>query len=518
MIQFIDEMPQNITAIKISGKLTESDLDSLLYDLGHSSHIQENLQLLILFEDFEGWPDGSLIKITRFLISNRGSLAQIALVGGGGETLLERMPSFLPGLEIERFETEADARAWLVDDDDHWTVNPTRFDGKIRAPKDMRILIVGAGVAGLTLASMLQQRDMQPVVVEDAEEFGKIGYVIILLSAGGRILKGLGAHDELHKHGIYVQNYDIANSQGETLREHNVDQTYAPLFGYSYSIYRPALVDVIKQSMQDQSVIRMGTTVDAIKQTNDEVHVTFSDGSEGTFDLVVGADGLHSRVRNLVFGEVDMIYSGLHGWAWWGEKNAEFDHRAVEHWGTGGAFGLYPTEDRLCIVGVVNQEPGLEDDPATRKQRIREHFSDWGGWVPYGLDQLDGMDDDEIFHDDFYYGNQRHWYRGRVVLAGDSVHAFSPISGMGASMAMESAAVLAEELCYVDSRYIDQALRKYQDRRQDRVFGLQKQAQAFGNVVTSGNPMVTSLRNLSVRHIDDGPVHHFLARIPYEPV
>jgi len=517
--QILSNMPENIMGIKIINDVTSEDVDAVIMQLSNSANVQDNIRLMIEFEDFTGWPVDTHHKMAGFMLNHRDPIKRIALVGRKDDpSVLERMLSMVPGLMMERFADKKTAQAWLMEDDNYWTVDPTRYEGTVRQPKDMRILIVGAGVAGLTLASMLQQRDMSPVVVEDAPEFGSIGYVIILMSAGSRVLKGLGGYEAVQEHGVQVQSYDIATTDGEILRQHGVADWYAPLFGNSYSIYRPTLVDVIKNTMKDQSVIRMGTTVDTIEQTNEEVNVTFSDGTEDTFDLVVGADGLHSRMRELVFGDVEMSYSGLRGWAWWGEKNDDFDNRALEYWGNGGAFGLYPTEDRLCIVGVIRADEDEDDSAEHRKSLIRKHFKGWGGKVDYGLDQLDDMDAKDIFHDAFYYGNQPHWYHGRVVLAGDAVHPFSPISGMGASMAMESAAVLAEELCYVDSQFIDQALRKYQERRKFRVTTLQEQARRFEDVVTSGNSIVESLRYFSVGHIDNGPVHHFLARIPYQPV
>lgn len=518
MYTFLEETTRDIIGLKLSGEVDADELDVIIKQLNLSIRQQGKINMLVIFEDFEGWKMNTAWMLTRFFAKNMGSISRIALIGEGANRLEELLPEVFR-VDVQTYNDKDKALNWLGDDKDHWTVDPVHFKGEVRQPKDMRILIVGAGVAGLTLAAMLQQRDMNPVVVEDAKEFGKIGYVIILMSAGGRILKGLGVHDQLHEHGVLVHNYDISDKNGDVMRSHEVNTTFSPLYGDSFSIYRPDLVSVIKGGMKDDSVIRMGTTVDAIEQTDEEALVTFSDGTQEAFDLVVGADGLHSKVRELTFGEVDMIYSGLHGWAWWGEKNEEFDHRALEHWGDdGGAFGLYPTEDRLCIVGVISTEEGQEEDASDRKARIREHFKDWGPWVQYGLDELETMDNDEIFHDDFYYGDQKHWYRGRVVLAGDSVHAFSPISGLGASMAMESAAVLAEELCYVDSRYIDQALRKYEERRKMRVSLLRNQARAFSEAVTADSDALAGIRNMAVRYVADGPLHHFLARIPYEPV
>ena len=523
MYKQLDVRQENIVAYQLSGNITSEKLDEFADKLEEHFDLTKSVNLLLELKDFDEWDVRKSFSLSRFLLSQNNKLSRIAFVTVTNDDdlkVIEQLIPFLSGVEIERFDNVENAKKWLKENEgsDHWTVDPTRYRGEARSPKDLRILIVGAGIAGLTLASMLQQRDMSPEVVEDAEEFGKIGYVIILMSAGARILKGLGVYHQLGERGVLVHKYDIASTDGEILRSHKVTETYSPLFGNCYSIYRPALVDVIKRSMKDDSVIRMGTTVRNIEQTNDEVTVTFTDGTEGTYDLVVGADGLHSKVRELTFGQVEMIYSGLHGWAWWGDLDDEFSHRALEYWGTGGAFGIYSTADRLCLVGVAEIDASLPDEPHDRKERILKHFSDWKGHVPHGLDELKTMDVNEIFHDDFYYGDQEHWYKGRVVLAGDSVHAFSPISGMGASMAIESAAVLAEELCYVDSRFIDQALRKYQERRQPRANMLRKQARAFGDVVTAENAVFTGIRNVGVRHIADGPLHHFLARIPYEPV
>ena len=519
MYKFFEDTTKNTVGLRLSGDISGKDLREIFDAIDKKIRIQQNSRLLLEFDDFNGWPLEGLFTLTGFFLKHRGDVDRLALVGSNES--IERIEQALPvvaGMEIEHFDNTDAARRWLDENDDHWAVDPSKYAAQTRYPKDMRILIVGAGVAGLTLAAMLQQKGIQPDIVEDAPEFGHLGYVIILMQAGSRILKGLGVHQDLYEHGVAVSNYDIADTDGNVLRSHTVGDSYASVFGDSFSIYRPALIDVIRGAV-DESAIQMGTTVDHIEQTNDEVMVTLSDGSQKTYDLVIGADGAHSKMRDLVFGDVEMIYSGLHGWAWWGEQHDAFTDRVLEHWGTGGAFGLYPTADRLCVVGVVKTEAGQPDDPETRKQRIREHYKDWSSkWVHHGLDELDDMKSEDLFHDDFYYGAQQHWYRGRVVLAGDSVHAFSPISGLGASMAMESAATLAEELSYVDSRFIDQALRKYEDRHKQRVFLLRNQARTFGGIVTTEQPAFAGLRNLAVRYIEQGPVHKLLARIPYEPV
>lgn len=121
--------------------------------------------------------------------------------------------------------------------------------------------------------------------------------------------------------------------------------------------------------------------------------------------------------------------------------------------------------------------------------------------VPNILEQLDRPE--EMWHDNFVYLSAKRWHKGRVVLAGDSVHAFSPTSGLGAVMAMESAAVLAEELCRADSRRLSRALELYEARRKQRIRKLQRGARVFDRVPVAESPAVANVRDFVLSHISD---------------
>lgn len=182
----------------------------------------------------------------------------------------------------------------------------------IRYGPEMRVLIVGGGIAGLTLAGLLQQCGFQPVVVEKSPNYGEAGYVLGLFPAGSRIFKGLGLYPRLEDAGVELARYEVANAQGECLHVYHFG-TLAESYGPTLGISRTALVDVLRSGISSEC-LRLGTTVELLTQTPDEAQATFSDGSAETFDLVVGCDGLCSRTREMIFGDAPLTYLGLTGW------------------------------------------------------------------------------------------------------------------------------------------------------------------------------------------------------------
>ena len=114
----------------------------------------------------------------------------------------------------------------------------------IRYGPDMKILIIGGGVAGLTLAGLLERRGFTPRLVERAPAFGKVGYVIVIWPSGSRVLKGLGAYEKLLEEGCQFTNYYISNYQGEVIKTYSIDPV-AEKYGPIISIYRPELIDTL---------------------------------------------------------------------------------------------------------------------------------------------------------------------------------------------------------------------------------------------------------------------------------
>ena len=374
-------------------------------------------------------------------------------------------------------------------------VDPDKYRLPVKYGPEMRILVVGGGIAGLTLTGLLQQRGFKPTLVEQIAEYGTIGYVIVLWPSGSRILKGLGVYRSLLDVGLQFTTYNVSDERGQMLHSYSV-QNVTEKYGPMLSTYRPDLINVIKEAV-DLDSIRMSTTVDKIDQTNDEVYVTFSDGTEETYDLVVGCDGVRSKTRDLVFGDVPLSYSGMTGWSFWVKPNIAKTLQIAEYWGTGKFFGIWPTKGRLSVFTSIRDNVQEPDPVESRIDRIRENFKNFGGLVPEILESLN--DPNEIFHGHYNDLRMKKWHKGRVVLVGDAAHAILPTAGGGVSMAMESAAVLVDELCRADSKYIEQAFESYITRRRSRVDKIQNQSRMMSKFAFADSRLVSSMRDFLMR-------------------
>lgn len=359
----------------------------------------------------------------------------------------------------------------------------------------MRILIAGGGVAGLTLCGLLERRGFSPLVVEKAPEFGRVGYVIVIWPSGSRILKGLGLYENLEEVGCAFTSYNISNSRGEIINRYTIDPV-AEKYGPIISIYRPDLIDILRGAVSESS-IRMDTAVASVEQTGDSVTVVFSDGTSGTYDLVVGCDGIRSATRREVFGDVPLTYSGMSGWGFLANPDICGTDGIVEYWGKGKFLGMWPTRGQLAVFTSVRSKSGALRDAGSKVETLRRHFGGFGGVVPEILRGLGNPRD--IYYDEYNDLRMKNWSRGRVVLVGDSAHAILPNAGAGASMAMESAAVLAEELCRTDSRYFAHSLARYESRRKSRVDKVQNQSRLMGKFIYTESEILSSVRDYAMK-------------------
>jgi 2-polyprenyl-6-methoxyphenol hydroxylase-like FAD-dependent oxidoreductase len=380
--------------------------------------------------------------------------------------------------------------------------NPISYRGRVRYGPEMRVLIVGGGIAGLTLAALLEQRGFSPVIVEKAPGYRSAGYVLGLWPAGSRILKGLKLFSRFCDAGLECSRYVVANEAGEVLHAFSflpVVKRYGPLVDISHR----ALIELLRSVVSEKRV-RFGVTVREIAATPEGARVVFDDDCVELFDVVVGCDGIRSKVRDLVFGDGALEYARITGWAFWLSPELLPPPEVLEYWGAGKFVGIYPTRNRLCVVAAAQSPPNVHDAVETRIERLRSTFGGFGGRVPWALAQLSNPED--IFHDDFGNVSSEQWSRGRVLLIGDAAHAILPTGGMGASLAMESAAVLAEELCRTDSRLLTYALDRYAARRRPRVDRIQTQSRRLGRVMFAGNALLTRLRNRALRIMADEPL------------
>ena len=376
----------------------------------------------------------------------------------------------------------------------------------------MRVLIVGAGVAGLALAGLLARQGHEPVLVDKRPETADPGYAIALWPQGTRVLHALGAHDAFVRRSEPMRRYCLQDASGQRIGSYDAHELTAR-FDPVGCIERAALLELIESASDGAIGLRHGLSVERLVQADAHVDVDFSDGSRGSFDLVVGADGMHSRVRELLAGRLAERDTGWGCFVWWGDAALVDRGVTSETWGAGRFLGLYPCRDRVCVIVGAPLDVLQPAQHEGRGDRLRRLLAPLG--VP--LDALFARaprDSEALYLWPMADVRAPRWVHGRVALVGDAAAGFLPTAGIGASMALESAAVLADELSRSDAAHLPNALALYVKRRCPRVLAAQDQSRWLARAVFMRSPLLVSLRNRALRHVSlrrmVGPIYRQL--------
>jgi FAD-dependent urate hydroxylase len=322
----------------------------------------------------------------------------------------------------------------------------------------VRTLIVGAGVAGLTLAGGLCRQGRPPVIIERSGPGpAAAGYAIGLYPLGSCVLHGLGAYRQLVDRSLVAKRYVLASGSGRVLQA--VDMSVLTgAAGPLLMVSRSDLVGLLEASCRAAD-LRRGVTIDALAQDPDGVEVTFAGGSAERFDAVIGCDGIGSATRDLASVPATRFDAGWLLWTWWAD-GTRFDPEVAREWcGPGWMFGVYPVPGRvMCAAGgPVGALP--DEDVRTWLRRRLSGLAERAPAVGAAMAGLDAAHPWPMR--DVRSGR---WASGRVALCGDAAAGFLPTAGIGASSAMRAAAGLADELSRADVATVPLALELYEKR------------------------------------------------------
>lgn len=363
----------------------------------------------------------------------------------------------------------------------------------MRYGSKLRILIAGGGIAGLTLAAALEQRGMTADVIERAQGYGGVGYVLGLWPSGLNVLYSLGMREALLDISLPCGAYSAIDRRDRQMLSADFSDMVRG-YGDMFYMERAGLIDVLLRSVQRP--VTFGKTITAIAERGDCAVVTFSDDTQAEYDAVVGADGLRSSVRQLAFGDVPLTYHGITGWAFW--TDVQIGNDTKEFYANGRFMGFYPSKERTCCFAAMAARRDTADDSETRRQRLEGVFADF---PEFARGALQSSTDASIWHDDFLDVRVKRWTGGRVALLGDAAHAVLPTAGVGASLAIESAYVLADELSRSGSESISAALSRYEARRRRRADGVQRQSRQMAWMIRTSVPGSAVLRDAVFRVI-----------------
>ncbi len=345
------------------------------------------------------------------------------------------------------------------------------------------VLISGVGVAGPTLAYWLERRGFRPTLVERAPQLRTGGYVIDFWGLGYDIAERMGLLGKLKERGYDVREVRIVDDHGRRVGGFGVGVFRSLTDGRFVSVVRGDLAALIYEKIEGRCECLFGDSVTGVEQVEDGVYVTFAHAPARRFDLVIGADGLHSVVRELAFGREDRFekYLGYAAAAFAIDGYRPRDADVYVAYAAPGKqvarFAMRGDRTVFLFVFAADEPPQIKPhDVAAQKNMLHAVFEGAGWECGNILAALDACD--EIYFDRVSQIRMDAWSRGRIALIGDAAFCPSLLAGQGAALAMISAYVLAGELAANDAQPAA-AFQRYEQRMRGFIAEKQKAAEGF---------------------------------------
>lgn len=387
-----------------------------------------------------------------------------------------------------------------------------------RAQADhLRVLVVGAGVAGLTLAQALRAGGLHPVLVERAADHADDGYMLALMPLVEPVLRQAGARDAYRARSVRFHRYVLHGRHGQRLREYAIDSLLS-----RYGEYRGIARGELMQALADEgAAVSYATTLQTLRQTPEAAHVVLREGDsthEAVFDAVVLADGLHSSSRELLLPaqQVSTFDCGWGGWVAWMDSDAAHADRGDEIWGSDFFVGVYPVKGRTGVF-VGGHRDDTRAGPQAFVAHIRRQLRHVNDWLLRALESV-AESGDTSYYWKLTDIRSATWAVQRTVLLGDAAAGFVPTAGIGAGMAMESAGVLARQLLATDRAGVPVALHDYERVQRPRVESAQDNSRALTKLMCRRSPALAAVRDVVARFVTLkaalGPIRKLLDSAP----
>lgn len=359
---------------------------------------------------------------------------------------------------------------------------------------DTEAIIIGAGIGGLATAIALQQRGIAVQIFDRIAEFQEVGAGLSLWPNAVKSLQRLDLQAALQTLRVPETAGGIYSAQGRELFTISTTELHKK-FGAATIVVHRAELQAAMLAKLDAATIHLNQRLLRFEQNAEKVTAFFDNGEQVSGKLLIGADGIHSVVRQQLFGSNKLRYAGYT--AWRGVTSQPQQPLLFgEFWGCGARFGIMPlSENRVYWFAAKNAPISQPDKVAGRKVELLEIFDGWQSSVPA---VIAATPPEVILHNDIYDFNPLpEWTRGAVTLLGDAAHAMTPNLGQGACQAMEDAVVLAS--CLANTKIIPEALQQYQRQRLKRANRIVRQSWQIGKVAQWGNPMACRIRNEGFR-------------------
>ena len=358
-----------------------------------------------------------------------------------------------------------------------------------------RVLIIGGGIGGLAATLALRQAGFDVQVFESVPKIRIVGAGLAIWSNALKALRQIGLADAVQATGKPAAYRVIRATNGEILAKIQINQISKGEETALIHLHRGDLQRVLLKAV-GESTIQFGARCVGFRQDDKSVWAQFADGREVQGDLLVGADGVHSVIRQQLFSKARLRLVGQSSW----RGLAQLDHEQIaeggagETWGIGQRIGLIPmSHGRVYWFLTKNAPPGgMQGTADEKKQQMQELVKGWHAPIPSMIQATEAQ---TIIHTEL---NELEpldqWRRGRVVLLGDAAHAMTPNLGQGACQAIEDAVTLGQ--CLKDVGDVEAALDLYESKRVQHVRRVVADSRRFGEVAHNEDSPPCLLRDV----------------------
>ncbi|WP_414045759.1 FAD-dependent monooxygenase [Macrococcus equi] len=354
---------------------------------------------------------------------------------------------------------------------------------------DMRIGIIGAGIGGLTAAIALKAQGHEVEIFEKRHVLKQLG---VGLGIGGnaiRALKQFGIDAAIREKGKVLLECQFRTERDDLLNTLMLSLSEEE----NVTIQRADLHDILLE--YNRAPIHLIKDVIRIKDYANPTLV-LQDGSKFHYDLIIAADGIHSNIRRQMYTSSDAIYQGYTCFRGTSINVGIDDKAAIEYWGEAGRFGIVPLKDNqvywFCCMNAKERDPEFRN---YNKKKLMHYFKDFPDEVKETIAQTIG---DPVHHDIYDINPLKSFHKGRVVLIGDAAHATTPNMGQGASLAIEDAVCLANQIKHYP---LDEALKVYDNLSVKHTKKVILKSRKIGQSAQLENKLLINARNRALRRI-----------------
>ena len=357
----------------------------------------------------------------------------------------------------------------------------------------MKAIIIGAGIGGLSTAIGLRRAGFEVEVYERAEQIGEVGAGITLWPNAIKALTQLGLGEQIRAISVFEGQGGIRTWRGAPLTSASTVDIERAFGAPTLAMHRAELHNVLLRAF-GAGQVQLGAQCSGFEQDGESVTALFAGGQRAEGDLLVGADGIRSVVRAQLHGAEPPRYAGYTAW----RGVVPFDRSRLlpgESWGAGERFGQVPLSDNRVYWFATANLPAGGHSPDGEKAELLRRFQGWHDPIPALIEATPAA---TILRNDIYDRPPlRGWGKGRVTLLGDAAHPMTPNLGQGACQAIEDAVVLMKQLRA--GRDVAEALRAYEQQREDRTAMLVTQSRRIGEVGQWQGPLSVGVRDLLMK-------------------